>query len=197
MDSNSIRDLILNLSKAWTKNDSPNNTQSNGLLQITPFNNDDVLNDEHETNDADHVDAVEEEIIKTVPNAEYFNRCHNYVFAVQSQSYLLKTGLFLYIDRLQIGYDTSSREIILPIDETHYHSIRLRFDRAANEREAAKVLRHYNLKPFETAKCSMQSDEKGKLNFCNYNNKEPYRADSPYAKYNKVNDLNTSMTAQN
>ena len=139
----------------------------------------------NETNNINHVDTLKEEIIKTAPNAEYFNHCHNYVFAVQSQSYLLKTGLFLYIDRLQIGYDTSSREIILPIYETQYHSIRLRFDRAADEREAAKVLRHYNLKPNETARCSIHRDEKGKPHFCNDNTETPYRADSPYAKNNQ------------
>ena len=178
------RDILISILEQLTNFDRP--------AQIISSEESDT-----ENNDADHVDAVEEEIIKTAPNAEYFNRCHNYIFAVQSQSYLLKTGLFLYIDHLQIGYDTSTKEIILPIDETYYHSIRLRFDRAADEREAEKVLKHYNLKPFETAKCSMQRDEKGKLCFCNHNNKEPYRADSPYAKYNKIDDLNTSMTAQN
>lgn len=125
-----------------------------------------------------------EEVIRVAPDENYFDHCHNHVCHVQSQVYLLKVGLYVYVDSLPIGYDTSTKEIILPIDETHYYSIKLRFDRAADEETAQKILRHYNLKPNETAKWNLYKDETGKLidGSCNYD--KPYRDDSPFAALN-------------
>ncbi len=125
-----------------------------------------------------------EEALKSTLEPEYFNRCHNFVSHVCASSYLLKVGLLPYVDSVDIGYDTSMKEIILPIDEKHYHSIKLQFDRAADEREAQKVLRHYNLQPNETAKRNLCKGIDGKLIDGGDNYGKPYRGDSPFASLN-------------
>lgn len=122
--------------------------------------------------------------LQTATDENYFNFCHDRVLQAQSQSYLLKVGLYLYIDSLNIGYDVSTSEIILPVDETHYQPIKLNFDRAANEKDAQRVLQHYNLKPYEMAKWHLHKDETGKLVDGGNNYDTPYRDDSPFARLN-------------
>ena len=115
--------------------------------------------------------------IRSTQDEEYLNRCHNYVFDVQAAAYLMKVGLYLYIDKLQIGYDTKTKEIILPLDGvkgSRYFSIRLEFDHAADEEEAQKVLQYYNLKPNGTAKWNLYKDADGKLINGGKNYDEPY-----------------------
>ena len=115
--------------------------------------------------------------IRITQDKEYLNHCHNYIFDVQAAAYLMKVGLYLYIDKLQIGYDTKTKEIILPLDGvkgSRYFSIRLEFDHAADEKEAQKVLQYYNLKPNETAKWNLYKDADGKLINGGKNYDEPY-----------------------
>ena len=113
--------------------------------------------------------------MKKTQDEEYLNRCHNYVFDVQAAVYIMKVGLYLYIDKLQIGYDTKTKEITLPLDGVkgnRYFSVRLEFDHAADEEEAQKVLQYYNLKPNEMAKWNLYKD--GKLINGGKNYNEPY-----------------------
>ena len=115
--------------------------------------------------------------IRITQDEEYLNRCHNYVFDVQAAAYIMKVGLYLYIDKLQIGYDTKTKEIPLPLDGvkgSRYFSIRLEFDHAADEEEAQQVLQYYNLKPNETAKWNLYKDTEGKLINGGKNYDDPY-----------------------
>ena len=115
--------------------------------------------------------------IRSIQDEEYLNHCHNYVFNVQVQTYLKKVGLYLYIDKLQIGYDTETKEIILPLDGvkgSRYFAIKLKFDNAADEVTAQKVLQYYNLKPNETAKWNLYKDANGKLINGGKNYDNPY-----------------------
>ena len=115
--------------------------------------------------------------IKITQDEECLNHCHNFVFDVQAAAYLMKVGLYLYIDKLQIGYDTKTKEITLPLDGvkgSRYFSIRLEFDHAADEEEAQQVLQYYNLKPNETAKWNLYKDADGKLINGGKNYDEPY-----------------------
>ena len=115
--------------------------------------------------------------IRITQDEEYLNRCHNYVFDVQAAAYLMKVGLYLYIDKLQIGYDIETKEIILPLDGvkgSRYFAIRLEFDHAADEVTAQKVLQYYNLKPNETAKWNLYKDANGKLINGGKNYDNPY-----------------------
>ena len=116
-------------------------------------------------------------LIRITQDKEYLNRCHNYVFDVQAAAYLMKVGLYLYIDKLQIGYDIKTKEITLPLDGvkgSRYFSIRLEFDHAADEEEAQKILQYYNQKPNETAKWNLYKDADGKLINGGKNYDDPY-----------------------
>ena len=122
-------------------------------------------------------DKIEIPTIIFAQDEEYLNRCHNYVFEVQAAAYLMKVGLYLYIDKLQIGYDAKTKKITLPLDGvkgSRYFSIRLNFDNAADEEEAQKVLQYYNLKPNETAKWNLYKDADDKLINGGKNYDEPY-----------------------
>ena len=115
--------------------------------------------------------------IQNTQNEEYLNQCHNYVFNIQAAAYLRKVGLYLYIDKLQIGYDIETKEIILPLDGvkgSRYFAIKLKFDNAADEVTAQKVLQYYNLKPNETAKWNLYKDAEGKLINGGKNYDNPY-----------------------
>ena len=116
-------------------------------------------------------------LIRITQDEEYLNHCHNYVFDVQAAAYIMKVGLYLYIDKLQIGYDTKTKEITLPLDGvkgSRYFAIRWEFDHAADEVTAQKVLQYYNLKPNETAKWNLYKDADGKLINGGKNYDEPY-----------------------
>ena len=125
-----------------------------------------------------------EKEIKTTTDEDYFNYCHNFVSHVNANSYLLKVGLLPYVNSLDIGYDTATKEIILPIDEARYHSIKLVFDKEADQVDAQKVLQHYNLQPYETAKWNLHKDANGKLIDGGNNYDKPYSDDSPLASLN-------------
>ena len=107
--------------------------------------------------------------IQNTQNEEYLNQCHNYVFNIQAAAYLMKVGLYLY--------DIETKEIILPLDGvkgSRYFAIKLKFDNAADEVTAQKVLQYYNLKPNETAKWNLYKDAEGKLINGGKNYDNPY-----------------------
>lgn len=87
-------------------------------------------------------ERVEEEPAAKIADKVYFDYCHNYVFHVQATRYLLKIGLYKYIDDLRIGYDTETKEIIFPLDDTHYYSIQIENNYALDEKSAEKVIRN-------------------------------------------------------
>ena len=93
--------------------------------------------------------SIERPQIRFLPHEGYFDYCHNYIFNSAATTYLLKVGLYVYIDTLQIGYDPQEQEIILPLSDRKYLSIKLKFDKAADEEEESRVLQNYNLKPNE------------------------------------------------
>ena len=121
----------------------------------------------------------EERILSTriAPYEEYLNDCHSNVSYVPASKYLYNVGLYLYINKLQIGYDTKTKEITLPLDGVkgkRYFSIRLKADRAFDEEEAAAVLKYYNLKPYETAKGIFGTNEQGNQIIIGSNTDNPY-----------------------
>ena len=175
------RDTLIHILERLTCIDKPVRDNNNDVSDDNIiFSN--IFDDSTEkgTNVSDIInsDTLEEKISAVrVADKEYLNQCHNYVFDVQAAAYLMKVGLYLYIDKLQVGYDTKTKEIILPLDGvkgSRYFSIRLEFDHAADEEEAQKVLQYYNLKPNETAKWNLYKDADGKLINDGKNYDEPY-----------------------
>ena len=100
----------------------------------------DSLDVETEETDQTADEKVEEEPEAKIADKVYFDYCHNYVFHAQATRYLLKIGLYKYIDDLQIGYDTETKEIIFPIDDKQYYAIKIENNYAISEKYAEKVI---------------------------------------------------------
>ena len=165
------RDILISILEQLTNFDIPAQVINNGksITKANEIVEADYVSDKESVN--------EESLIKSVPYAEYINDCHSYVSYIPASKYLCDVGLYLYIDKLQIGYDIKTKEITLPLNGvkgSRYFSIRLNFDHAADEEEAQKVLQYYNLKPNETAKWNLYKDTEGKLINGGKNYDDPY-----------------------
>lgn len=136
--------------------DDENNEQStqNIPAQIPEEEETSVDNEIEETEQVADKRVEKEPAAKTADKV-YFDYCHNYVFHVQATRYLLKIGLYKYIDDLRIGYDTETKEIIFPLDDTHYYSIQIENNYALDEKYAKKVIgnRFAELKKKRQTKC--------------------------------------------
>lgn len=91
----------------------------------------------------------------------YFEWTHSNVYTTPAQMIIFKCGLSPYKEILKIGYDPTTLEIIIPLNQRQYVTLELANRAACSSADlkdlenARRVLSHYNLQPRRNAELTL------------------------------------------